>query len=188
MWKPTQVEALWFHGGNLHQSRHYSLYLALQLKARHEGLDTPVYKLAPVHHTSVAARTRDSVVGMCTVVTRWAADEPLRILAVRDELVSRDFDDPDAWWPEQPGVIGGRDRQAGGSWCVTDVATGVTALVLNRIERRSRDAVARGAAARRGRSRWRLAGPGRPPGDGELRAGARRHRPASRRGPGTPAS
>ena len=25
MWKPTQQEALWFHGGNLHQSRHYSL-------------------------------------------------------------------------------------------------------------------------------------------------------------------
>ena len=37
MWKPTQQEALWFHGGNLHQSRHYSLYLALQLKARQEG-------------------------------------------------------------------------------------------------------------------------------------------------------
>ena len=34
MWKPTQQEALWFHGGNLHQSRHYSLFLALQLKAR----------------------------------------------------------------------------------------------------------------------------------------------------------
>ncbi len=34
MWKPTQQQALWFHGGNLHQSRHYSLYLALQLKAR----------------------------------------------------------------------------------------------------------------------------------------------------------
>ena len=41
MWKPTQQEALWFHGGNLHQSRHYSLYLALQLKARAEGIDTP---------------------------------------------------------------------------------------------------------------------------------------------------
>ncbi|QDO90462.1 NAD(P)/FAD-dependent oxidoreductase [Ornithinimicrobium ciconiae] len=50
MWKPTQQEALWFHGGNLHQSRHYSLYLALQLKARLEGLDTPVYNRAPVHH------------------------------------------------------------------------------------------------------------------------------------------
>jgi len=52
MWKPTQQENLWFHGGNLHQSRHYSLYLALQLKARLEGLDTPVYGLQEVHHLS----------------------------------------------------------------------------------------------------------------------------------------
>ena len=50
MWKPTQVEALWFHGGNLHQSRHYSLYLALQLKARYEGIPTPVFHLQEVHH------------------------------------------------------------------------------------------------------------------------------------------
>lgn len=50
MWKPTQQEALWFHGGNLHQSRHYSLYLALQLKARMEGIATPVYALQEVHH------------------------------------------------------------------------------------------------------------------------------------------
>ncbi|MDN5586511.1 MAG: NAD(P)/FAD-dependent oxidoreductase [Brevibacterium sp.] len=50
MWKPTQQENLWFQGGNLHQSRHYSLYLALQLKARYEGLDTPVYGLQEVHH------------------------------------------------------------------------------------------------------------------------------------------
>jgi putative flavoprotein involved in K+ transport len=34
MWKPTQVPHLWFHGGNLHQSRHYSQFLSLQLKAR----------------------------------------------------------------------------------------------------------------------------------------------------------
>lgn len=50
MWKPTQQEALWFHGGNLHQSRHYSLYLALQLKARQVGIPTPVYGLQEVHH------------------------------------------------------------------------------------------------------------------------------------------
>jgi putative flavoprotein involved in K+ transport len=50
MWKPTQQEALWFHGGNLHQSRHYSLYLALQLKARQAGIPTPVYGLQEVHH------------------------------------------------------------------------------------------------------------------------------------------
>jgi putative flavoprotein involved in K+ transport len=52
MWKPTQQEALWFHGGNLHQSRHYSLYLALQLKARQAGIPTPVHRLQEVHHTS----------------------------------------------------------------------------------------------------------------------------------------
>jgi putative flavoprotein involved in K+ transport len=52
IWKPTQQEALWLHGGNLHQSRYYSLYLALQLKARAEGIDTPVYGLQEVHHTS----------------------------------------------------------------------------------------------------------------------------------------
>ncbi|MFQ6172168.1 NAD(P)-binding domain-containing protein [Oryzobacter sp. R7] len=51
MWKPTAVDNLWMHGGNLHQSRHYSLYLALQLKARFEGIKTPVHRLAPVHHT-----------------------------------------------------------------------------------------------------------------------------------------
>jgi putative flavoprotein involved in K+ transport len=52
MWKPTQQEALWFHGGNLHQSRYYSQFLALQLKARQVGLDTPVYGLQEVHHRS----------------------------------------------------------------------------------------------------------------------------------------
>ena len=52
MWKPTQQEALWFHGGNLHQSRHYSQFLALQLKARSVGIDTPVYGLQEVHHTT----------------------------------------------------------------------------------------------------------------------------------------
>ena len=51
MWKPTQQQALWFQGGNLHQSRYYSLYLALQLKARQVGLDTPVYGLQETHHT-----------------------------------------------------------------------------------------------------------------------------------------
>ena len=51
MWKPTQQEALWFHGGNLHQSRHYSQFLSLQIKARMEGIDTPVYGLQESYHT-----------------------------------------------------------------------------------------------------------------------------------------
>ncbi|MEP2641636.1 NAD(P)/FAD-dependent oxidoreductase [Roseobacter sp.] len=51
MWKPTQVENLWMHGGNLHQSRHYSQFLSLQIKARMEGIATPVYGAQQVHHS-----------------------------------------------------------------------------------------------------------------------------------------
>ncbi len=58
MWKPTQQQALWFHGGNLHQSRHYSQFLSLQIKARMEGLPTPVYGLQKMHHLG-----RDESVG-----------------------------------------------------------------------------------------------------------------------------
>jgi putative flavoprotein involved in K+ transport len=43
MWKPTAIPHLWFHGGNLALSRFYSRIVALQLKARAEGLPTPVY-------------------------------------------------------------------------------------------------------------------------------------------------
>lgn len=52
MWKPTLQDALWFHGGNLHQSRHYSQFLSLQIKARMENIPTPVYGMTPVHHLS----------------------------------------------------------------------------------------------------------------------------------------
>jgi len=76
---------------------------------------------------------------VCTVVVRWSVGESLRLLALRDELTSRDFDDPGAWWPEQPTAIGGRDRSAGGTWCASDVAAGATALVLNRPQKRLAD-------------------------------------------------
>src|SRR5271157_32202 len=52
MWKPTRQPSLWFHGGNLHQSRHYSQFLSLQIKARMEGIATPVYGMGEVHHLS----------------------------------------------------------------------------------------------------------------------------------------
>lgn len=47
MWKPTRQTGLWFHGGNLAQSRFFSKVLAHQLKARFEGLPTPVYGIIP---------------------------------------------------------------------------------------------------------------------------------------------
>ncbi len=83
---------------------------------------------------------------MCTVVIRWTPGLPVLLLALRDELTGRPFDDPDTWWPEQPLAVGGRDRQAGGTWCATDSATGSTALVLNRPQR----PVAQPAAPSRG--------------------------------------
>jgi hypothetical protein len=57
------------------------------------------------------------------------------MLALRDELRSRQFDVPAEWWPQAPGVIGGRDRQAGGTWCASNIRNGVTGVVLNRPER-----------------------------------------------------
>ena len=76
---------------------------------------------------------------MCTVVVRWSDGQPTQILALRDEVTTRLFDDPGGWWPELPDVIGGRDRTAGGTWCATRVETAATALVLNRPRKRLAD-------------------------------------------------
>jgi putative flavoprotein involved in K+ transport len=43
VWKPTRQEGLWFNHGSFVQTRSASLLIALQLKARFEGLPTPVY-------------------------------------------------------------------------------------------------------------------------------------------------
>lgn len=43
LWKPNAQEGLWLHGGNLHLSRFFSKFVALQIKARMEGIPTPVY-------------------------------------------------------------------------------------------------------------------------------------------------
>jgi uncharacterized protein with NRDE domain len=72
---------------------------------------------------------------MCTVVCRWSPGATVHLLAVRDEFVGREFDGPGRWWPQQSDVIGGRDRQAGGTWCACDVRTGAIAVVLNRPDR-----------------------------------------------------
>src|SRR5689334_1706711 len=83
---------------------------------------------------------------MCTVVCRWSPEATVHLLAVRDEFVGREFDGPGPWWPDQPHVIGGRDRQAGGTWCACDVLSGSIAVVLNRPDR----PIAQPGAASRG--------------------------------------
>jgi putative flavoprotein involved in K+ transport len=44
MWKPTAVNGLWFHGGNLAQARHYSRFVALQLGAQYFDVPHHVYR------------------------------------------------------------------------------------------------------------------------------------------------
>jgi transport and Golgi organization protein 2 len=74
---------------------------------------------------------------MCTLIislddrARW----PVLVASTRDEFRSRPWDPPAEWWAEEhPGVIGGRDREAGGSWLAVDPSQRRLAVVLNRIE------------------------------------------------------
>ncbi|MBX6746998.1 MAG: NRDE family protein, partial [Acetobacteraceae bacterium] len=70
---------------------------------------------------------------MCTVILlrRPGHAWPALIAANRDERLDRAWDPPAAWWPDRPGVIGGRDRSAGGTWMAANPA-GLVAAVLNR--------------------------------------------------------
>lgn len=70
---------------------------------------------------------------MCTVIllSRPGTEWPLRLAANRDERLDRSWDPPGRYWTEQPDVLAGRDRTAGGTWLgVSD--GGVVAAVLNR--------------------------------------------------------
>jgi putative flavoprotein involved in K+ transport len=46
IWKPTKQPGLWLHNGNFGLVRFFSRLLALQIKARHVELPTPVYGLS----------------------------------------------------------------------------------------------------------------------------------------------
>ncbi len=70
---------------------------------------------------------------MCTVVvlSRPGHDWPVMLAANRDEQLDRPWDRPAAWWPVVPGLVGGRDRTAGGTWMALN-RHGVACCVLNR--------------------------------------------------------
>lgn len=69
---------------------------------------------------------------MCSVIILWRPGEPwpLLLAANRDERLDRAWDPPAAHWPDRPGVVGGRDRSAGGTWMA--LRGGLVATVLNR--------------------------------------------------------
>jgi hypothetical protein len=67
---------------------------------------------------------------VCTVVVLVRPSFVL-LAANRDELLDRPWDLPDAWWPDHPGTVAGRDRLGGGTWMGMN-QSGVVATVLNR--------------------------------------------------------
>ncbi|HET8928982.1 MAG TPA: NRDE family protein [Microbacterium sp.] len=78
---------------------------------------------------------------MCTVIIRipTSPDEPVRLLAIRDEDPARAWLPLGESWPEEhPGVIGVRDQRAGGAWLAADPARGRLAVLLNRADTSTR--------------------------------------------------
>ncbi|MFS0910736.1 NRDE family protein [Microbacterium sp. 179-I 3D2 NHS] len=72
---------------------------------------------------------------MCTVVIDVEDAGSARLLAVRDEDPLREWDALGPWWPEEyAGVIGIRDRRAGGAWLAAAPAEGRLAVLLNRAD------------------------------------------------------
>jgi len=72
---------------------------------------------------------------VCTVIIDVAETKTARLLAVRDEDPQREWDSLGPWWPDTyPGVIGVRDRRAGGAWMATKPQTGRLAVLLNRAD------------------------------------------------------
>jgi len=69
---------------------------------------------------------------VCTVIVllRPGHAWPVLIAANRDERLDRPWDAPGEYWPEQPGVVAGRDRLGGGTWMA--MRGGLIAAVLNR--------------------------------------------------------
>ncbi|WP_214410922.1 NRDE family protein [Sphaerisporangium fuscum] len=70
---------------------------------------------------------------MCTVIVRFeaGAETPVVLAGVRDEFASRPWLPPAAHWPHLPGLTGGRDLTAGGTWLAVDAGARRVAALLN---------------------------------------------------------
>ncbi|MGR6917302.1 NRDE family protein [[Actinomadura] parvosata] len=66
---------------------------------------------------------------MCTLIVRTG--RRLSLMGVRDEYADRPWEGPGEHWPEYPGVIGGRDLKAGGTWLAVHPAARRAAALLN---------------------------------------------------------
>ncbi len=68
---------------------------------------------------------------MCTAIISIEPGLPVLLAGIRDELTDRPWQPPGRHWPDYPGLTGGRDLQAGGTWLAVAAAERRVACVLN---------------------------------------------------------
>jgi hypothetical protein len=88
----------------------------------------------PAARVTVGNRVRSAyLISMCTVIIARNPDNdwPLLLAGNRDEMAGRPWRPPGYHWPLAPGVAGGLDELADGSWLAVN-EYGVVATVLNR--------------------------------------------------------
>ncbi|MFF7992457.1 NRDE family protein [Kitasatospora xanthocidica] len=70
---------------------------------------------------------------MCTAFVSIdpGAAVPVLLLSVRDEYLGRAWLPPNHHWPDRPGLLGGLDLAAGGTWLAVDPARRTAACLLN---------------------------------------------------------
>ncbi len=68
---------------------------------------------------------------MCTAVLSLQPGQPAVLLGVRDEFTDRAWAPPGRHWPQHPGLIGGKDLLAGGTWLAVAPDEARAACVLN---------------------------------------------------------
>ncbi|MBD0689853.1 NRDE family protein [Streptomyces sp. CBMA123] len=70
---------------------------------------------------------------MCTAFVSIEPDSavPVLLLSVRDEYLGRAWQPPGHHWPQRPGLVGGLDLAAGGTWLAADPDRRTAACLLN---------------------------------------------------------
>src|SRR5258706_1143870 len=70
---------------------------------------------------------------MCTAVLSIKPGLPVLLAGVRDELTDRPWEPPGPHWPSYPGLLGGKDLQAGGTLLAVLPSRRRVSCVLNGI-------------------------------------------------------
>lgn len=68
---------------------------------------------------------------MCTAILGLGPDGTVLLAGIRDEFVQRAWQPPGHHWPDRPGLLGGRDELAGGTWLALAPAVPRVACILN---------------------------------------------------------